>query len=126
MDRMPLAPSWCSANSQSVNVIQETPGPLCSLEWAHSLSRFTRPILDSFGNDVSASRLVTWTSSDPTSVTITQGGINASGRPIGAGMTGAIVVTAIADNSSPVTITVTTTDPGPVVVTGTTSIIINP
>jgi uncharacterized protein YjdB len=112
-------------HTQTVNVIQETPGAL-SLTHGPLSGAVYATIFDSFNTNVSASRFVTWSSGDPTSVTITQGGVNAAGRPIPAGMTGAVIVTAIANNSSPVTITATVTDPGSVVVSGTTSIIILP
>ena len=61
-------------------------------------------VLDTFGTDVSAFRMVTWTSGDPTTVTV-NGGASATvtaGTPV--------KFIAISQNSSPVTITVTAVD----------------
>ena len=114
-------------HSQTVNVIQETPGPL-SLSMGPLSGQVYATIQDTFGSDASSSRFVVWTWSSPDSgaVTITQGGVNVVGRPIPAGTFGAVVVTAVAASSNPVTVTATVTDPGPVIVPGNTSFTINP
>jgi uncharacterized protein YjdB len=62
----------------------------------------TAKVVDQFNADVSAMRLVTWSSSDPTTVTVSTAG------PILA--TSAVTLTAVSSNSSPVTITVTAVD----------------
>ncbi len=61
-------------------------------------------VLDAFSTDVSTFRPVTWTSSDPSTVTVNGGAsatVNAST---------AVTLTAVSTNSSPVTITVTAVD----------------
>jgi hypothetical protein len=62
----------------------------------------TAQLIDSFGTDVSGQRMVTWTTSDPTSVTISTPGPILATTPI--------TLTAIANNSLTVTITATSSD----------------
>jgi trimeric autotransporter adhesin len=62
----------------------------------------TAQLLDSFGTDVSAQRMVTWATSDPTTVTISTAGPVLATTPI--------TLTAIANNSLTVTITATSSD----------------
>lgn len=61
-------------------------------------------VIDQFMADVSATRMVTWTSSDPTTVTVNGGG--------SATVTAAtpVTLTAVSTNTTPVTITVTAVD----------------
>jgi uncharacterized protein YjdB len=62
----------------------------------------TAQLTDSFGTDVSSQRMVTWATSDPTSVTISTAGPVLATTPI--------TLTAIANNSLTVTITATSSD----------------
>lgn len=62
----------------------------------------TAQLIDSFGTDVSSQRMVTWATSDPTSVTISTAGPVLATTPI--------TLTAIANNSLTVTITATSSD----------------
>jgi hypothetical protein len=74
----------------------------------------TAQLIDSFGTDVSSQRMVTWATSDPTSVTISTAGPVLATTPI--------TLTAIANNSLTVTITATSSDG----MTGTTTITVLP
>ncbi len=62
----------------------------------------TAQLIDSFGTDVSSQRMVTWATSDPTSVTISTAGPVLATTPV--------TLTAIANNSLTVTITATSSD----------------
>jgi uncharacterized protein YjdB len=62
----------------------------------------TAQLIDSFGTDVSSQRMVTWATSDPTTVTISSAGPVLATTPI--------ILTAIANNSLTVTITATSSD----------------
>jgi trimeric autotransporter adhesin len=75
-------------------------------------------VLDTFGTNVSAFRMVTWTSSDPTTVTV-NGGASAT---VTAGT--AVTLTAISTNSPSVTMTVTAVDNASA--TGTTTLTVGP
>jgi hypothetical protein len=61
----------------------------------------TATVRDQFGTDVSTTRMVTWTSSDPTTVTVTGGPVLASSP---------VTLTAISNNAPSVTITATAVD----------------
>jgi uncharacterized protein YjdB len=81
----------------------------------------TATIQDTFGTDVSGSRLVTWSSSDPTTVTINNGS-----SPVTVLGTTPVNLAAVGTNSTSVIITATTTDHGTVTVTNTLTIVVFP
>jgi hypothetical protein len=101
-----------ASGSASINVLGHvqtiTPRPgltILSLVAASSTTA-TATLVDTFGTDVSAQREVTWTSSDPQTITI-----NNSTQPIVANpATKSVTLTAVSIHSVNVTITATTDD----------------
>ena len=65
----------------------------------------TTQVLDSFGTDVTATRMVTWTSADPTTITI-----NGSASPVTVPANTAVVLQSISNNSLAVSVTVAAVD----------------
>jgi len=90
-----------SASATVTNVVSSTLSVTDSLGVPNSTTANAQ-VLDTFGNDVSATRMVTWTSSDPSTVTVSAAG------PVTAATQ--VTFTAVTTNSSSVTITVSAVD----------------
>jgi trimeric autotransporter adhesin len=87
-----------TVNVTALNVLLSASGAL----GVPSSTTATAQLIDTFGTDVSAQRTVTWTSSDPTTISISNTGPVLGTTPV--------TLTAISSNSNLVTITATSSD----------------